>query len=143
MTRMRAGDLDAFDIMTLRLWRAGNLVGWGTAGAVAFALPWILGRELGGRVSAVILLPLGIIGFVLLPYVAGGVVGDHVYRWPASVAAVAVGGVHLWWFVASGVPAEGWPGFVGGLFVALLIATTTSRYRWERRPRALRGTSSR
>jgi hypothetical protein len=136
---MRCGDLDALDRTTLRLWRIANLVGWAAGGAIAFALPWVLGRQLGGRVSAVILVPLGIIALVLVPYLAGGVIGDHIYRWPGLGAAGAVGAVNLWWLALSPDPSEeGW-GFAAVAFISLLISVTTARYRWRLRPRALRG----
>ena len=140
---MRGSDLDALDRATLRFWRIANLVGWAACGALVFAPPWVLGRQLGGRVSAVILAPLGIIALVLVPYLAGGVIGDHIYRWPGWVAAVAVGAVNLWWFADSVAPSEVSWDFAAVAFVSLLISVSTARYRWELRPRALRGTPSR
>jgi len=140
---MPGADLDALDRATLRLWRIANLGGWAAGGALVFALPWVLGRQLGGRVSAVILVPLGIIALVLVPYLAGGVIGDHVYRWPGWVAAVAVGAVNLLWFADSVAPSEESWDFAAVAFVSLLISVSTARYRWRLRPRALRGAPSR
>ena len=102
-------------------------------GAIAFALLSMVGR-----------IPvLGIFVFVFAPYVAGGVIGDHVERWPGSVAFAAIGAVILWWFGASAPPSDqGWE-YVGVAFVSLLISVTTARYRWRLRPMSLRENPSR
>jgi len=119
---------------TLRLRRSANLFGWAAAGGMVFGVLSILSRQV----------PLiGIVAFVLVPYLAGGVIGDHVYRWPGWVAALAVGAVILWWFVGSTAPSEEWPDYVGVALVSLLISVTTARHRWRLPPRAVRGTPSR
>jgi hypothetical protein len=64
-----------------------NLAGWAAAGAIVFALLSIVVAQIP---------VIEIFAFVLVPYVAGGVIGDHVERWPGSVAFAAIGAVVLW-----------------------------------------------
>jgi hypothetical protein len=86
---------------------------------------------------------LGIFALVVGPYVAGGVIGDHVERWPGWVAAAAAGACSWWWLAGSTSPSEDrWP-FVGLLFISLLISVTTARYRWQLRPKAVSAGPSR
>jgi len=126
---------DAADsLATHRLRTTANLLGWAATGALVSAAVWFL----GGLVPV-----LGIFALVVAPYVAGGVIGDHVERWPGWVAAVAAGAVILWWFVGSTAPSEEWPDYVGVALVSLLISVTTARYRWQLRPKALSGSPSR
>jgi len=123
----------AGSLATRRLWTTANLVGWAAAGALASGAVWFL----GGLVPV-----LGIFALVVGPYVAGGVIGDHVERWPGWVAAVAAGAWSWLWLAGSSSPSQDrWP-FVGLLFISLLISVTTARYRWQVRPRAIRATAS-
>ena len=126
---------DAADsLATYRLRTTANLLGWAATGALVSAAVWFL----GGLVPV-----LGIFALVVAPYVAGGVIGDHVERWPGWVAAVAAGAWSWWWLAGSSSPSEDrWP-FVGLLFISLLISVTTARYRWQLRPKALSGSPSR
>jgi len=126
-------DEAAGSLATPRLRTIANLVGWAAAGALASGAVWFLGS----------LVPvLGIFALVVGPDVAGGVIGDHVERWPGWVAAVAAGAWSWWWLAGSSSPSQDrWP-FVGLLFISLLISVTTARYRWQVRPRAIRATPS-
>ena len=126
---------DAADsLATHRLRTTANLVGLAAAGALVSAAVWFL----GGLVPV-----LGIFALVVAPYVAGGVIGDHVERWPGWVAAVPAGAWSWWWLAGSSSSSEDrWP-FVGLLFISLLISVTTARYRWQLRPKALSGSPSR
>ena len=93
-------------------------------------------------VGALLLLLVGmvpVLGIVLAPYVAGGIIGDRVERWPGWVAASVAAVWSLWWLSRSD---DAWI-FVGMLFVSLLVSVTTARYRWRLRPMTLRENPSR
>ena len=87
----------AGSLATHRLRTTANLVGWAAAGAFLSAAVWFL----GGLVPV-----LGIFSLVVGPYVAGGVIGDHVERWPGWVAAAAAGAWSLWWLAGSSSASE-------------------------------------
>ena len=106
-----------------RLRTIANLVEWVAVGVLLLLL--------------VGLVPL--LGIVLAPYAAGGIIGDRVERWPGWVAASAVAVWSLWWLSRTD---DVWI-FVGLLFVSLLVSVTTARYRWRPRPKALSAPPSR
>ena len=100
-----------------------NLVGWAVVGVLLLSLiGWV-----------------PVLGIVLAPYVAGGVIGDRVQRWPGWVAASAAVVWSLWWSARSD---DAWI-FLGMLFVSLLVSVATARYRWRLRPEALSASPSR
>jgi hypothetical protein len=119
---------------TLRPRRTANLFGWAAAGALVCEAVWLV----GGVVPV-----LGILALVLGPYVAGGVIGDHVERWPGWVAAAAAEAWSSWWLAGSSSSSEDRWAFVGLMFISLLISVTTARYRWHVRPKTLSGGPSR
>ena len=100
-----------------------NLVGWAAVGVLLL--------------SVIGLIP--VLGIVLAPLVAGGVIGDRVERWPGWVAASAAVVSSLWWYGRSD---DVWI-LMGMLFVSLLISVTTVRYRWGLRREALSARPSR
>ena len=123
----------AGSLATHRLRTTANLVGWAAAGAFLSAAVWFL----GGLVPV-----LGIFSLVVGPYVAGGVIGITSNGGPLGrgrrrrgLELVVAG-----WLV---VRIRGPVAFVGLLFISLLISVTTARYRWQLRPKALSGSSSR
>jgi hypothetical protein len=145
---MKTDDLGAFDRSTLWLWRASNLLGWGIVGAVAAtATAFVWARLVGGVMN---ILP-AVVGLWLLPYgaaialsgvVAGTVVGNHVYRSPRLVAALALllpaTGVVL------AVANVSWPeALIALAFPAIgaLVAAWFAGHRFDKRPRALRATA--
>lgn len=149
----RSHDLDALDRATVVVWRASNVVGWGVAGLALYAFPGIVFREasdaLQGRISAVVAAPLVmvfVIGvLVLLPAFVGRLVGEHVVRFPALVAALAVTLPNVVVLTAS----EGRPDrsdaavMLAVAGIGALIASVTARDRWSKRPRALRSPGAR
>jgi hypothetical protein len=79
---------------------------------------------------------------VVGPYVAGGVIGDHVETVARLGRGRRRGGLELVVAGSSSASEDRWP-FVGMLFISLLISVTTARYRWRLRPKALSGSPSR
>lgn len=138
-------DLDAIDRVTVRVWRAGNLVGWMGLAVVLYLVPGEVfaaaSVAVKGRISAVIAAPLliawAVFGLVGLPVLVGRLIGERVYRWPAALAVVAVVAANVYAFAttsdADPTSSLGWSGI--GAFIAAVIAQD----RWRRRPRALRG----
>jgi hypothetical protein len=141
-------DLETLDRATLRMWRISNIVGWGLAGLAA-GLAVLVAAELAGFGLGMIahtdigIAPGAIIGALILgPVTAGILVGGHVYRWPGFVAASA-------WLLTA-VPfvlrASSQTNDVRGAWVAAIVyagvqavlAGIVARWRWNRRPRALR-----
>ena len=100
-----------------------NLIGWAVVGVLLMSL--------------IGLVP--VLGIVLAPYVAGGVIGDRVGRWPGWVAASAAVVWSLWWSARSD---DAWI-VLGMLSVSLLVSVATARYRWGLRPDALSASLSR
>jgi hypothetical protein len=93
-------------------------------------------------VGVLVLLLVGmvpVLGIVLGPLVAGGIIGDRVERWPGWVAASAAVVWSLWWSARSD---DVWI-FLGMLFVSLLVSVTTARYRWGLPPEAVSASPSR
>ncbi len=141
---MNTEDLNALDRTTLRVWRIWNLLGWGALGAVAGIVTFVLSaRTLAGVLIEFLDLPgLGVALLVCLAAgaaVDGVIVGNHVYRSPAWVAAIGILAPAS--VFALNTPIDGpvesaivLAGPVGGAVMATLVA----RARFRRRPRALR-----
>jgi hypothetical protein len=137
--------LDRVDRVTLRVWRASNLVGWWLMGAVAYnGLMFLLSRTLLQKIAYGSVKGLPMISLVLVfgfsATTAGWIVGSRVYRWPGLVGLLTVllpGGLLLLQLVANGSIAES---AYSALFVVVpaVVAGLTSRVVWRRRPRALR-----
>jgi hypothetical protein len=142
------GDLDRIDRVTLRAWRAGNLIGWWFVGTVVFhAIAIVLALTV---VQKIALVSFGrsaptnmLVLFVALNFgavTAGTIVGSRVYRSPFVVAALAVllpEGILYLFAVAGGA----WPEMVVLVLMAVTPATIAgiwARFVWRRRPRALR-----
>lgn len=101
-----------------------------------------------GRISAVIAAPL-VIAFivatlVVLPALAGRLVGEHVFRWPALLAATAVA-LSNGYLLTTTEMTEGADvlSALGIASIGVFIASVTARHRWVQRPRALRGPGGR
>ncbi len=138
-------ELDRTDRVTLRMWRAANLVGWWLVGVVAYyAILLVLSRtflqkiaygSVRGLQAVSVLLALGFSALT-----AGWIVGSRVYRSPGLIGALTVllpGGLFLLLVVATGSIAEyAYVGFF--VVVPACIAALTARIVWSRRPRALR-----
>ena len=142
-------ELSALDRSTLRLWRTSNLVGWGVVGAVVamvasmltlriwvVVVPW---RGLGGTLAVAALA-------VATGALADGViVGAHVYRWPGWVAA---GGFVLPALLGLLLSAPNFSA-VEVLTISIApgigacLAALVARWRFRRRPRALRAPAAR
>ncbi len=147
---MKTDDLGALDRSTLWLWRASNLVGWGSAGAVAAtATAFVSARLVGGLMS---LLSDYVAGLWLVAYaaaialsgaVAGVIVGDHVYRSPRLVAALALllPSTAVVLAVANGSWLEATIALAFPAIGALVAAWFAGR-RFDKRPRALRASAS-
>lgn len=141
-------DLDRIDRVTLRAWRAANLVGWWFAGTVVYhAIAIVLALTV---VQKIALVSFGrsaptnmLVLFLALDFAgvtAGAIVGSRVYRSPFWVAALAVvlpEGVYYLFAVAGGA----WPELVVLALFSITpaaLAGTWARFVWRRRPEALR-----
>ena len=146
---MKEVELGALDRSTLRLWRVSNLVGWGILGAVAATattmltlgiwvrvVPW---RGLGGTIAvAVVAIGCGALA-------DGMIVGDHVYRWPGWVAAAGFLAPAALALLVSAVGAgpDVSPVTLATPAVGACLAALVARWRFRRRPRALRAPTAR
>jgi hypothetical protein len=150
---MRTQDLDGLDRATLRAWRAGNLLGWWLIGlvvydAIGIVVAGAVTRRIGFEYRGWAALAAYVLTASFAAGTAGWIVGSRVYRSPGLVGALSVAapGVALLLRLAAGlsfhrlyeiallVVYAGGPAVVAGL---------TARWRWRRRPRALRSGSTR
>lgn len=139
-------DLDRVDRVTLRIWRAANLVGWWLVGAVAYyALLLMLSRTFLQKIAYGSVRGLQTISLVLVfgfsATTAGWIVGSRVYRSPGLVGALTVllpGALFLLLVVANGSIAEDYAYAALFVVVPALVAGITARIVWSRRPKALR-----
>lgn len=143
-------DLSDLDRNTLRMWRATNLIGWGMAGIAAFVITWILTESVLRLLSAASFTPLrylaivmSVLGFLLPPLVAGIVIGDHVYRWPAwtTIGACLVPALAIALRTGSSLGYQEAAIILVPASVIALITARVARARFESRPRALRTTA--
>jgi hypothetical protein len=149
----RTTDLDAIDRVTVAIWRLTNVVGWGLIGMALYLLPQVVftaaADALRGRISAVIAAPALVVFeasvLVLLPALAGRLIGERVYRWPAWTAAIAVGLPHAYRLATADRPLESadMAGTLGIAGIGILITAATAHHAWSGRPRALRAPASR
>jgi hypothetical protein len=140
---MNASDLDRMDRVTLRAWRAGNVVGWWLVGAAVGNVGGVLLERLlfdrlqaGGWQTPL----LGVAISLFVSATAGWIVGRHVYREPEIVAAAAVlfpGGLYILFALLT---FRSWDAAVVLLFLIPPTATAigAARIAWRGRPRALR-----
>jgi hypothetical protein len=142
-------DLDRIDRVTLRTWRAANLIGWWLVGAAIYnvgaivlarRLDYRLGTAADWRAMVARMLP-----FIFAATTAGWVVGRHVYRAPRIVAAATIllpAGLFLFRSLVlirlgPSTPIEV---VLLLLYWAIPVALTVvaARLAWGRRPSALR-----
>ena len=142
---MGANELSTLDRTTLRVWRVTNLVGWGAAAAITFILVIagfiVLWEAAGwGEVRAWIGIPLSIVQLGIAAAVAGLVGGGHLYRAPGIITFVAVWLVSMLFLLASLVANDISFLLIGGAIASAEAgaAALVARWRWRRRPRALR-----
>jgi hypothetical protein len=141
-------DLDAIDRLTLRAWRASNLIGWWFVGTVLYhAMAIVLAKTLVEKIALNGFgssMPTNEIVLVLIldfaAVTAGAIVGSRVYRSPFLVAGLAVlvpeAVVYLFAVTGGAIPELAILALYSVLPAAL--AGVAARYAWRRRPRALR-----
>jgi hypothetical protein len=138
-------DLDRLDAATLRAWRSMNLIGWGLAGAVVATLAGLAINVVNEQLylqghGNVLVLP----GLILAGIAGGSLIGARVYRWPGTVAFVAIMASSVIWIAWESITHQVALGAVGiavelvfSLVVAL-PATIAGRVVWRHRPASLR-----
>lgn len=142
-------DLDRIDRMTLRTWRAANLLGWWFVGAAIYDIGAIvLARRLDYRLGTAAdwqALVARTLPFIFAATTAGWVVGRHVYRAPRIVAAATIllpGGLFLFRSLVLIRLEPSTPIEVALLLLywafPVALAVVAARLAWRRRPSALR-----
>ena len=140
-------DLDAIDTVTLRIWRAMNLVGWAVAGMAVTVVLSAAGSAIAGRLYeeghswANLLSLLWVMG---AGATGGAVIGAKVYRWPGATTFIAATLLWVGWLAwesaGSGTtlaPIEVAIQWVFS-FLGIIPAVLAARIVWRRRPAGLR-----
>jgi len=142
---MGANELSTLDRTTLRVWRVTNLLGWGAAAAITFILVMagfiVLWQAADvGEVRGWIGIPLLIVQLGIAAAAAGLVGGGHLYRAPGIVTFVGVWLVSMFFLLAGMVGNDISFLLIGGAIASAVAgaAALVARWRWRRRPRALR-----
>jgi hypothetical protein len=140
-------DLDTLDTVTLRTWRAMNLVGWAVAGMATAVILGTAGSAIAGRLyeeGHAWANMLSLLWAMAAGATGGAVIGAKVYRWPGATTFIAASLVWLGWFAwdaaGSGASTGAVELAIQWMFslLGIIPAVIAARLVWRRRPAGLR-----
>jgi hypothetical protein len=143
-------DLDTLDTVTLRTWRAMNLVGWAVAGMTTTVILGAAGSAIAGRLyeeGHAWANLLSLLWAMVAGATGGAVIGAKVYRWPGATTFIAASVVWLGWFAwesAGSATSFGAAELaIQWMFsmLAIIPAVLAARLVWRGRPAGLRAVS--